>query len=368
MAFNPKYIITHTVLQNLMQIETIRKAFAETPIPPVLVSSLHQTAKIASVHYSTKIEGNRLTMQQVESTIANKNTIQNRERDAREVRAYYDALDFIEEHLDSGGAFSEEFIKKVHSIAEREEYSCTYRDGQNAIYNSSSDTVVYMPPEATDVPDLMKDLVDWANNNQAIPPTILAGIVHYQFVTIYPYYDGNDKTARLITNFIMRKIGLGLQGTYSLEEYYAKDLPGYYDALTIRPHHNYYEDRENIDLTNWVHYFVSGVAASFETIFAIIQAKVIDLSKKNSIVDYHAELRKLDIKQRKILELFIEFAEITSLQIAECLGTSQQNSRLYANKWIKDGFLVISSNAKKNRKYALEERYEKIAREKQTPM
>ncbi len=64
-----------------------------------------------------------------------------------------------------------------------------------------------------------------------LPIPLVAGIVHYQFVTIHPYYDGNGRTARLLTSFIMRKGGYGLKGIYSLEEYYAKDLTRYYDAF-----------------------------------------------------------------------------------------------------------------------------------------
>ena len=47
----------------------------------------------------------------------------------------------------------------------------------------------------------------------------MAGIAHYQYVTIHPYYDGNGRSARLLTTLILHKNGYDLKGIYSLEEY-----------------------------------------------------------------------------------------------------------------------------------------------------
>jgi Fic family protein len=95
--------------------------------------------------------------------------------------------------------------------------------------------LIYLPPEAKDVPDLMASLVQWANEAErsGLPAPLIAAMVHYQFVTIHPYYDGNGRTARLLATFILHKGGYGLGGFFSLEEHYARDLLGYYRALTV---------------------------------------------------------------------------------------------------------------------------------------
>ncbi|MEX1233242.1 MAG: Fic family protein [Planctomycetaceae bacterium] len=69
------------------------------------------------------------------------------------------------------------------------------------IHDSRARRIVYMPPEAKDVPKLMKDLVKWISQSekQPLPCPLRAGIAHYQFATIHPYYDGNGRTARLLT-------------------------------------------------------------------------------------------------------------------------------------------------------------------------
>jgi Fic family protein len=72
---------------------------------------------------------------------------------------------------------------------------------------------------------------------------IEAGIAHYQYATIHPYYDGNGRTARLLTTLILHLGTYDLKGLYALEEYYARNLKAYYEALTVGPSHNYYMGR-----------------------------------------------------------------------------------------------------------------------------
>jgi Fic family protein len=350
MAFNPRYTITQSILQNLAKIENVKETFEKDRISPTLMASLRSSAKISSIHYSTKIEGNRLTHKQVVETIFKRKTIEHRERDSSEVKAYYNAMNYMEKCLKQNILFSEKFISKLHDLVEGR--ACSYREGQNAIYDNSSKNMVYMPPEAKDVPALMKELVDWINVCDQIPHVIIASLAHYQFVTIHPYYDGNGRTARLITSFLMRKYGYGLGEIYSLEEYYANDLAGYYKALATHEHHNYYEGREHADLTGWVDYFVSGVAKVFEK----IQLK----TERSVVVSPSSMLRKLNVIQRKILELFVEFEEINSSQIAEYLGMSRQSGRLLANRWISEGFMEKANPSKKARRYRLAAPYEEL--------
>ena len=87
-----------------------------------------------------------------------------------------------------------------------------YRDGQNVIRDSASQRIVYMPPEAKDVPALMKALVAWlaSSERQDLPCPLRAGIAHYQFATIHPYYDGNGRTARLLLNYHLLRHGYPL--------------------------------------------------------------------------------------------------------------------------------------------------------------
>ncbi len=82
-----------------------------------------------------------------------------------------------------------------------------------------------------------------------MPVPVIAALAHYQFATIHPYYDGNGRTARLLTTLILHKAGYGLKGIYSLEEYYSRNFDGYYYALAVGGSHNYYMGREKADVS-----------------------------------------------------------------------------------------------------------------------
>lgn len=65
MAFSPKYTVTAQMVANLAKIEVIKQQFENQPISPQLLLSLRESAKVATIHYSTQIEGNRLTGKEV---------------------------------------------------------------------------------------------------------------------------------------------------------------------------------------------------------------------------------------------------------------------------------------------------------------
>ncbi len=59
--FSPVYRITPAITKALMSIEADRQAVSDLPIDVTVLASLRETARLVSTHYSTQIEGNRLT-------------------------------------------------------------------------------------------------------------------------------------------------------------------------------------------------------------------------------------------------------------------------------------------------------------------
>ncbi|MBN1944000.1 MAG: Fic family protein, partial [Phycisphaerae bacterium] len=222
-----------------------------------------------------------------------------------------------------------------------------YRDGQNVIRNSLSGAIVYMPPEAADVPTLMTDMVDWINAHTAAAPIpVVAAVAHYQFATIHPYYDGNGRVARLLTNTVLHQHGYGLRGVYNLEEYYAQNLREYYAALDVGQGHNYYMGRAESDISGWIEYFTAGMTASFEA----VREKMRQSTPAGDRSDW---IRSLDARQRNVLPLFEEWKEITTSQIAELLRLSPRGARALTQKWVEKGFLAIANPSKRGRTYKL---------------
>jgi Fic family protein len=343
-----------------MRIEAARAVVEHTPLPPAVEAQLRQRARVRSTHYSTRIEGNRLTLDEAQQVIADRRTaFSGRERDVGEVRNYWNALLRVEEWAAQKLALTEDLIRRLHALVEKSPRAkpSPYRTGQNVIRNAGSGEIVYLPPEAKDVPGLMAGLVKWAAQAEkaALPVPIIAGLVHYQFVTIHPYYDGNGRTARLLATFILQRGGYGLNGFFSLEEHHARDLEGYYRSLATHPHHNYYEGRAEADLTPWLEYFIQTVA----TVFDAVRAEALE-SARQEVPELPEALRRLDRRARIVLGLFAGKEQIMAADVAGALGLSARMARNLLAEWVKAGWLEMTNPSKRARAYSLSAGYRKF--------
>ncbi len=357
--FEPNYTISTRVMNFLLRVEAAKQKILHLPLTPTVLSSLRETARLYTTHYSTMIEGNRLDPNQVEDVLKHKGHFPGRERDEDEVKGYYAALTQVEKWAAQGVSITEKAIQTLHALVmangKGNVKPTVYRDGQNVIRDGRTKAIVYMPPEAKDVKDLMAGMLGWINKSLELPCPIIAAIAHYQFATIHPYYDGNGRTARLLTTLILHLGGYDLKGLYSLEEYYARNLGAYYEAISVGESHNYYVGRAEADITKWVEYFVEGMALSFESVL-----KRMDEANIQGSSDQSAFIRKLDPKQRKALELFQEFDTITSRQIGELFGFKPRTSAFLCASWVKSGFLTMVDSSNKGRKYKLSAHYQSL--------
>jgi Fic family protein len=360
MAFEPRYGISAQTAVALMAIERSRTVIEQQPVHPALITSLRESARLLSTHYSTQIEGNRLTLPEVKKVIAGEGGFPGRERDEKEVLNYYKAADKAEALAALKRPLKEEDIQLLHGLAfEGRAKPTSYRDGQNVIRDGRGGHIVYMPPEAKEVVSLMGELVAWINLTIAekqIPAPVIAALAHYQFATIHPYYDGNGRTARLLATLILHRCGYGLKGIFSLEEYYAKNLEAYYEALTVGPSHNYHLGRAGADVSHFVQYFCEGMSDAF----AKIQARTENMEVPAGEGLSEKLLRELRPLQRTVLGLFQKSQVVTSKEIAVYLGIPPRQAAIQCATWVTEGFLMIADSSKKGRTYRVAEKWERL--------
>ena len=147
--WQPRYTITPAIARGLMEIEAARAVVENTPLPPAVEAELRHRARVRSTHYSTRIEGNRLTLAQAAEVVAGqKKQFHGRDRDVREVRNYWNALLRMEEWAAKKVPLTEELIRRLHALVEKGSQArpSAYRDGQNVIRDSASNAIVYLPP------------------------------------------------------------------------------------------------------------------------------------------------------------------------------------------------------------------------------
>ncbi|WP_246028359.1 Fic family protein [Leptospira fletcheri] len=83
------------------------------------------------------------------------------------------------------------------------------RKTQNRIINQVTGEIIYTPPEAREIPDLISNLEKFIHDESIrLDPLVCAGLVHYQFEAIHPFPDGNGRTGRIL--IVLQLIQLGI--------------------------------------------------------------------------------------------------------------------------------------------------------------
>ena len=226
------------------------------------MSRLRKNAKKKRCYASNKIEGNPLTEKQVYDIIE-RDEHRNLLKPEQEIRNYFLALNLLEEKVKRKEKFTKKMILEVQALVEKgaSKDKIGLRGPMPpgmlfAVYDSVTGRADYIPPEYSEIPGLLDELVDYVNTTDD-HPLIVAAIVHYQLVTIHPFEDGNGRTARLMSGYILDYYGYGFNGIGSLEEYFAYDSQEYYNALQMGLPPLYYSGRENPPHPEiWINYFL----------------------------------------------------------------------------------------------------------------
>ena len=201
--------LTNEILRRIAEIDENRFFLGTMKLPSVTKNRLRKNSKKKSSYASNKIEGNPLTEQQANEAI-DSDPHKHFLKPEQEIRNYFLALNLLEEKLKKKECFSKKMILEVQAIVEKG--AAKEKIGLRgpmppgvlfAVYDSETGRPEYIPPEYTDIPALLDELVEYVNTTDD-HPLIIAAVVHYQLVTIHPFEDGNGRTARLMSGYILQ--------------------------------------------------------------------------------------------------------------------------------------------------------------------
>lgn len=360
--FNPKFEYTDNIVADLGKIEKYRAVLDMSIIPPFVEIELKEQAKLKMSHFSTRIEGNPLSFEQVKNIIKKKDYRANH-RSEIEIRNYWDALTFLDEHKSLKSFIDEKFIKKLHAVIDNDKpggmpKESKYREPTPpgvlfAVYDSITREPNYIPPKAEDVPMLMKELVQWIAKENKLAIPIKAAILSYQFLTIHPFDDGNGRTARALATYLLSIEGYDMRGFYSMEEFYVSDLKGYYESIQMNLPILYYDGRNApSDLGPWIEYFVRIMALAFEKAVISIKNAAIELDK-------HIGMDNLSKKDRTLLMYMLKRPNqaFKPKEIAELFGVTPRAVSKWAKDWVLKGLIEPASGEKRVTSYFLGEKF-----------
>jgi Fic family protein len=174
---------------------------------------------------------------------------------------------------------------------------------QNFVASSKTRAIIYTPPSPSDVPGLMRELVEWLRAETAVHPVLVAGVAQFQLVQVHPFLDGNGRTSRLLSTLCLYRAGYDFKRLFTLSEFYDRDRARFYRALQ--------EVRERgLDLTGWLEYFVEGLATQLAEVKTLgevairrdVLVRAHHLNARQAIaIDHLLKAGNLDIKTLETL-------------------------------------------------------------------
>ena len=275
--YSPTFSINNKILKNIGGIEAAREIIENAPLLPYWEKKFQEEAAVRTSHFGTHIEGNELSLLQVQKILDGEKIVA-RERDVQEVINYRNVLDYIDRQTDA--KIDEDAIAELHKIVIKnvlpDEEAGRYRQKEVVIRNSITGDVAFRPPKAVEVPWQMKDLILFIHEDSDIHPVLKAGIVHYEFVRIHPYLDGNGRVGRALSMLVLYKLGYDIRHFFSIEEHFDRDPERYYEALQSI-------EKKNGDQTEWLVYFTECLASELSKIKERIEHISIDSNLKKKL-------------------------------------------------------------------------------------
>ena len=296
----PIYNLSKELLDNIVKIKNIVNGLNNQKFSELVLLDLEKDSYALSAFASTSIEGNPLPLTDVKRLLKQKpEKIRDTER---EVLNYNKALHFlntkISKKLKIKTEISNDFICEIQSIVidgllDKSNIG-NFRKKTVIVNDPKRRQVAYIPPEAKDVASLMSELSNFIHSeSKNIDPLILAGIFHKQFVIIHPFMDGNGRTTRLITKYLLASMGLDTFKLFSFENYYNKNVTNYFSKVGVLG--DYYEIKDSINFTDWLVYFTGGIIDELLRVQKILESTnvrrveaheqiILDLIKKNKSI------------------------------------------------------------------------------------
>ena len=272
------------------------------------------------VVYSSEIEGIRLNMNEVRSSIARKLGMENIKHIAPShyvdsvVAVMLDAVNHYNKLLTKEKicAWQAAFFPTGFSEGSQIEVG-QYRTNEEHIVSGmfGREKIHYIAPSPERVDEEMAHFLDWFNSQENINSVIRSAIAHFWFVSIHPFEDGNGRLARILSDMLLARADKSEFRFYNISSQINKDKNHYYDILEKAQH-------GDGDITEWICWYANTLSVALdeaENIVSTVLNKSFFWQKASSV--------PLSQRQTDMLNLFLDGyeAKITSktwASLAKC--------------------------------------------------
>lgn len=327
--------ITQEILNLIAKIDEFKGAWRTLgTLAPERLSALRRVATIESIGSSTRIEGSKLTDQEVQQLLSKLDIKSFATRDEQEVAGYAELMELVFSSWQDI-PFTENHIKQLHQILLRYSEKDTWHHGS---YKTNSNSViafdetgaqvgiVFQTASPLDTPRLMTELIAWLKQEREtaqLHPLLIIALYTVVFLEIHPFQDGNGRLSRVITTLLLLQAGYNYVPYSSLESVIELSKEAYYLALrqtqiTIRT--------EAPNWQPWIVFFLRSLLEQVRRLEKKVERERIILSSMPEL-------------QLHIVELAREHGRITIGDVIKLTGANRNTLKQHFRTLVERGTL-----------------------------
>ena len=250
--------------------------------------------------------------------------------DIKEVQNYKDALYYGFEIIKSKKILSVNHIKEIQATLEKNDAGFRKQSG-TVLKNPATGEIKHIPPQnPQDIVELMANLAEYINDTSLddYDSLVKMAIIHYQFESIHPFYDGNGRTGRIINILYLVLEGLLDVPILYLSRYIIRNKSDYYSLLNGVSFDN--------KLNDWILFMLKGIEeVSKETISTIKNIESLMMETKRSV-----QANKPKIYSKDLMEALFYHPYTKRAFIEEHLNVSRPTASNYLKELENMGILT----------------------------
>jgi len=313
--FEPRIKVTSQMLQKIARIDELKGLWTgSAKLSPHILKQLKMSVIITSTGASTRIEGARMSDEEIERLIKGLKTKPPKGRDAEEVAGYADLLGRIFDNYKTL-KLTEGQILQFHEIllhfsSKDQIGKGKYKSSDNIVVARGDDgkeVVLFRPTQPWLVKKEMDDILAWTSDvldKKTVHPILAIANFIFEFLAIHPFHDGNGRLSRALTNLLLLQTGYAYIPYVSLEEMIEKNREEYYLSLRGAQRHH---KTENEDITTWILFLLDALLTQAE--------------KSRGLIEKDRPEQTLSEKQILVLRLFDQSKTLSPRDIALLVPT-----------------------------------------------
>lgn len=247
---------------------------------------------------------------------------------AKEVVDYRSAIWNGYETIKEKGFISINLLVKIQSMIEHNNAGIRKTPGTNLI-NAKTGDVIYTPPQnEKEIKDLLKNLEEYINNNSDnVDPLIKMALIHNQFESIHPFYDGNGRTGRILNILYLVLNDLLDSPILYLSNYINDNKDEYYRLFRSVREYNNYED--------WILYILKGIDETSKNTIELIKKIINEMeSYKEEFIEKLPKIYSDELLEALFYEVYTKIG-----YIEEKCNVTRQTASTYLNQLVEIGLL-----------------------------